>query len=78
MTIAREEIFGPVLSIISYKNEEQAIEIANDTPYGLQAYISSTNLGSANRMAREILAGRVHINGIHDDLIEPEAGLFMP
>ncbi|MHA4868497.1 aldehyde dehydrogenase family protein [Duganella sp. PWIR1] len=74
MTIAREEIFGPVLSIISYKTEQQAIEIANDTPYGLQAYISSTNLERANRIARELIAGRVHINGIHDDLIAPFGG----
>jgi aldehyde dehydrogenase (NAD+) len=74
MTIAREEIFGPVLSILTYKTEEEAIQIANDTPYGLQAYISSTNLDRANRIAREIIAGRVHINGIHDDLIAPFGG----
>jgi len=74
MTIAREEIFGPVLSIISYKTEEEAVQIANDTQYGLQAYISSTNLDRANRIARQLLAGRVHINGIHDDLIAPFGG----
>ncbi|WP_343731043.1 aldehyde dehydrogenase family protein [Duganella sp.] len=74
MTIAREEIFGPVLSVLTYKTEEEAIQIANDTPYGLQAYISSTNLERANRIARSIIAGRVHINGIHDDLIAPFGG----
>ncbi|NVM77045.1 aldehyde dehydrogenase (NAD+) [Duganella sp. SG902] len=74
MTIAREEIFGPVLSVLTYKTEEEAIHIANDTPYGLQAYISSTDLERANRVARSIIAGRVHINGIHDDLIAPFGG----
>jgi aldehyde dehydrogenase (NAD+) len=74
MTIARDEIFGPVLSIISYKTEEEAVQIANDTQYGLQAYISSANLDRANRIARQLLAGRVHINGIHDDLIAPFGG----
>jgi aldehyde dehydrogenase (NAD+) len=49
MTIARDEIFGPVLSILTYKTEEEAIHIANDTQYGLQAYVSSTNLERANR-----------------------------
>ncbi len=74
MTIAREEIFGPVLSVLTYKTEDEAIQIANDTPYGLQAYISSTNLERANQLARSIIAGRVHINGIHDDLIAPFGG----
>ncbi|MYN37786.1 aldehyde dehydrogenase family protein [Duganella sp. FT109W] len=74
MTIAREEIFGPVLSIMTYETEEEAIAIANDTPYGLQAYVSSTDLARANRVADQIVAGRVHINGIHDDLIAPFGG----
>ena len=74
MTIAREEIFGPVLSIISYETEQQAIDIANDTPYGLQAYVSSTDLARASRVADQLVAGRVHINGIHDDLIAPFGG----
>lgn len=74
MTIAREEIFGPVLSIICYQTEDQAVQIANDTPYGLQAYISSTNLERAHHLARKIVAGRIHINGIHDDLIAPFGG----
>lgn len=74
MTIAREEIFGPVLSILSYDTEEQAVAMANDTPYGLQAYVSSTDLARAGRVAAQLVAGRVHINGIHDDLIAPFGG----
>jgi aldehyde dehydrogenase (NAD+) len=74
MTIAKDEIFGPVLSIMTYETEEEAIAIANDTPYGLQAYVSSTDLARANRVADQIVAGRVHINGIHDDLIAPFGG----
>ncbi|MBV7538070.1 aldehyde dehydrogenase family protein [Duganella sp. sic0402] len=74
MTIAKEEIFGPVLSILTYATEEEAITIANDTPYGLQAYVSSSDLARANRVADRLVAGRVHINGIHDDLIAPFGG----
>ena len=70
MTIAREEIFGPVLSIITYQTEEEAIAIANDTVYGLHGYVSSGNLERANRVASQIIAGRVFINGLYD---EPEA-----
>ncbi|RYG97622.1 MAG: aldehyde dehydrogenase family protein, partial [Alphaproteobacteria bacterium] len=62
MTVAREEIFGPVLSIISYKDEEEAIEIANDTVYGLAAYIQSTNIEHARAVAREMRAGTVNLN----------------
>ena len=74
MTIAREEIFGPVLSILAYETEDEAVAIANDTPYGLQAYVSSTDLARANRVAGRLIAGRVHINGVHDDLIAPFGG----
>ena len=74
MTIAREEIFGPVLSILTYETEDEAVAIANDTPYGLQAYVSSTDLARANRVAGRLIAGRVHINGVHDDLIAPFGG----
>lgn len=63
MRIAQEEIFGPVLSIISYKDEEEAIAIANDTTYGLTAYISSSDIERANRVAAQIEAGRISING---------------
>lgn len=74
MTIAREEIFGPVLSILTYETEDEAVAIANGTPYGLQAYVSSTDLARANRVAGRLIAGRVHINGVHDDLIAPFGG----
>ncbi|TFW16860.1 aldehyde dehydrogenase family protein [Duganella callida] len=74
MTIAKEEIFGPVLSIMTYRTEEEAIAIANGTQYGLHAYVSSTDLERANRMADQLIAGRVHINGIHDDLLAPFGG----
>jgi aldehyde dehydrogenase (NAD+) len=75
MTIARDEIFGPVLSILTYRSEEEAIAIANDTPYGLQAYVSSTDLARANDVASRLVAGRVQINGMHDDLIAPFGGV---
>ncbi len=74
MTIAREEIFGPVLAILPYHDEEEAIRIANDTPYGLQAYIWSSNLARANRIGRRIRAGRVTINGAPGDMSVPFGG----
>lgn len=74
MRIAREEIFGPVLSILTYKTEEEAIEIANDTDYGLHAYISSENLERANAVAAQINAGRVAINGFSHDPNAPFGG----
>ncbi|KQO34718.1 aldehyde dehydrogenase [Flavobacterium sp. Leaf82] len=74
MRIAREEIFGPVLSIITYKTEEEAIEIANDTNYGLQAYISSSDEKRAHSVASQINAGRVQINGIGHDPMAPFGG----
>ncbi len=67
MTIAREEIFGPVLCILPYKDEEDAIRIANDSPYGLAAFVSSGNLDHARRVAKRIRAGNVHINGARVD-----------
>jgi aldehyde dehydrogenase (NAD+) len=67
MTIAREEIFGPVLSILPYKSEEEAIEIANDTLYGLSGYVSSSDLEHARRVARRIRSGNVHVNGANPD-----------
>jgi len=74
MTIAREEIFGPVLCIIPYQREEEAIEIANDTPYGLAAYITSADRERAVRVASEIDAGRVCINGFSHDPFVPFGG----
>jgi aldehyde dehydrogenase (NAD+) len=63
MTIAREEIFGPVLSIITYRDDDHAIEIANDTTYGLHAYVFSTDPARARRVASRLEAGRVSVNG---------------
>ncbi|WP_316833603.1 aldehyde dehydrogenase family protein [Pedobacter nutrimenti] len=74
MRIAREEIFGPVLSIIPYKSEEDAIAIANDTTYGLAAYISSSDTVRANRVAARISAGRININGFSHDPQTPFGG----
>ncbi|ANE48176.1 aldehyde dehydrogenase [Paenibacillus swuensis] len=74
MTIAIEEIFGPVLSILTFKTEEEAIEIANNTIYGLSAYVSSSNLEAANRVASKIVSGRVLINGLHDEPTAPFGG----
>lgn len=63
MTIAREEIFGPVLAMIPFDTEEEAIAIANDTPYGLAAYIQTGSPERAKRVARKLRAGMVQING---------------
>jgi aldehyde dehydrogenase (NAD+) len=63
MTIAREEIFGPVLSILKYESEDQAIEIANDTEYGLAGYVQSGDEDHAKQVARKIRAGQISING---------------
>ena len=74
MRIAREEIFGPVLSILTYKTEDEAIEIANDTEFGLVAYISSADTERANRVARKIAAGRIMINALNHDPLAPFGG----
>ena len=74
MTIAQEEIFGPVLCVISYETEEEAIRIANDSRFGLHAYVSGTDLERARRVASRILAGRVVINGMIDDPQAPWGG----
>jgi len=74
MTIAREEIFGPVLSIIPYRDEEEAIRIANDTPYGLSGYVSSGSLERARRVAARMRTGNVHLNGAGADFAAPFGG----
>ncbi len=63
MTIAREEIFGPVLSIMKFESEEQAVEMANDTPYGLTNYVQSSDGARRNRLARVLRSGMVEMNG---------------
>ena len=63
MTIAREEIFGPVLSIIPYDDEEDAVRIANDTPYGLSGGVWSADAERAKKVARRIRTGQIEVNG---------------
>lgn len=63
MTIAREEIFGPVLVIIPFDDEQEAIAVANDTPYGLSAYVQTGSVERAKRLGRKLRAGMVQING---------------
>jgi aldehyde dehydrogenase (NAD+) len=74
MTIAREEVFGPVLSIIPYNDDDDAVRIANDTPYGLSGYVSSSNLDRARSIAARLRTGMVHINGAYADSASPFGG----
>jgi len=67
MAIAQEEIFGPVLCVIAYDSEDEAIRIANDSKYGLHAGVLGTDLERARRVAAQIRAGRVVINNMTDD-----------
>jgi aldehyde dehydrogenase (NAD+) len=67
MTIAREEIFGPVLCMMSYGDEDEAVRIANDSPYGLSGFVSSGDIEYARRVAKRIRAGNVHINNARVD-----------
>jgi aldehyde dehydrogenase (NAD+) len=67
MRIAREEIFGPVLCVLPYRNEDHAINIANDTDYGLQNYVIGTDLERCRRVASQLQSGRVVINGAKHD-----------
>ena len=77
MTIAREEIFGPVLCILPYDSEEEAIAIANDTPYGLAAYVWSGDNVRARRVGGRIRAGQVSLNGAYGDMQTPFGGFKM-
>ena len=74
MTIAREEIFGPVLVMIPYDTEEDAIRMANDTPYGLSGYVQSGSLERARRVASRMRTGMVHLNGAGPDPSAPFGG----
>jgi betaine-aldehyde dehydrogenase len=74
MTIAREEIFGPVLSIMTYRDEDDAVRIANGTPYGLAAAVWSADVQRAERVARRLRAGQVDINGGPFNLLAPFGG----
>ena len=74
MTVAQQEIFGPVLVMIPYDSEEEAIRIANDTPYGLAGYVQSGDLDHARRIASRIRAGNVHINAASGGFDVPFGG----
>jgi len=74
MTIAREEIFGPVIAILPYKNEEEVIRLANDTIYGLAAYVQSADIEHARKVASQMRAGNVHINYPVGDTAAPFGG----
>ncbi|MBL6940124.1 MAG: aldehyde dehydrogenase family protein [Alphaproteobacteria bacterium] len=74
MTIAREEIFGPVLCMLAYDTEEDAIRMANDTVYGLSGYVQSGDIEHARKVASRIRAGNVHINGAGADFSSPFGG----
>jgi aldehyde dehydrogenase (NAD+) len=74
MTIAREEIFGPVLSMLSYENEEQAVEMANATTYGLAGYVQSGDIAHARRIGAQLRAGRIYLNGAPANQSAPFGG----
>ena len=74
MRIAREEIFGPVLSVIAYRDEAEAVAIANDTAYGLQAYVQSGDPDHARAIAAQLVSGRVAINGAAHEPLAPFGG----
>ena len=74
MTIARDEIFGPVLCLIPYDSESDAIRIANDTRYGLAGYVSGPTADSARRIANQLRAGTIHMNGAGHDYLLPFGG----
>jgi aldehyde dehydrogenase (NAD+) len=74
MTIAQEEIFGPVLAVIAYKDEAEAIEIANGTPYGLGGYVFSRDLEKARAIGRRMRAGRIFCNGAPSNNVAPMGG----
>ena len=74
MRVAQEEIFGPVLVLIGYENDDDAVRIANDSDYGLSGYVSSSDLDRARSVARRIRTGMVHVNGAHGDIHAPFGG----
>jgi len=74
MTIAREEIFGPVLSIMPYETEADAVRMANDTVYGLAGYVQSGNIENARKVASQLRAGQINLNGARGDMGAPFGG----
>ncbi len=77
MTVAKEEIFGPVVSILGYETVDQAVEVGNDTEYGLAAYVSGTDIAKAREVASRLRAGQVSINGGGGDMMAPFGGYKM-
>ena len=77
MTVAREEVFGPVLCMIGYEGVDDAVSIANDTVYGLAAYVQSGSEERANNVAARLEAGRVVVKGAAEDLQAPFGGYKM-
>jgi aldehyde dehydrogenase (NAD+) len=74
MTIAREEIFGPVIAIMGAKDEADAVRIANDTPYGLAGYVSAGSVERARKVGRQLRAGNVNLNGVPNERTAPFGG----
>ena len=74
MVIAQEEIFGPVLTMIPFESEAEAIAIANDTPYGLAAYLSTGDDERAKRVAGQLRAGMISVNSAQQDFTAPFGG----
>jgi aldehyde dehydrogenase (NAD+) len=74
MRIAREEIFGPVLAVMPYSTEEEAITIANDTPYGLGGYVFSADRARAQAVGERLRAGRIFYNGAPSNPVAPMGG----
>jgi aldehyde dehydrogenase (NAD+) len=74
MSIAREEIFGPVISIMGFTDEAEAVKIANDTPYGLAGYVSAGTIEGARKVARQIRAGNINLNGLPNERTAPFGG----
>ncbi len=74
MTIAREEIFGPVISIMGFMDEDEAVKIANDTPYGLAGYVSAGSIERARKVGRQIRAGNINLNGVPNERTAPFGG----
>jgi aldehyde dehydrogenase (NAD+) len=74
MTVAREEIFGPVLVIIEYETLDEAVAIANDTPYGLAAYVQGTDTATLHSVANRLRAGQVNLNSAPTDMMAPFGG----
>ena len=74
MTIAREEVFGPVLAVLTYRDEDEALRIANDSPYGLGGFVFGGDRANARRVVNGLRAGRVSYNGAATDSYAPMGG----